>query len=60
VTLVDVAMIGVAGRLYMSGPTGDILRAQQAIADVLGEIEGREHEQAPSASRPRKRAGNTA
>jgi hypothetical protein len=46
VTLVDVAMIGVAGRIYMSGATGDILRAQQAIADVLGEIEGREHEQA--------------
>jgi len=50
VTLVDVAMIGVAGRIYMSGPTGDILRAQQAIADVLGEIEGREHEQSPSSS----------
>ena len=52
VTLVNVAMIGVAGGIYMSGPTGDILRAQQAIADVLGEIEGREHELPPGASGP--------
>ena len=43
VTLVDVSMIGVAGRIYMSGRTDDVLRAQQAIATVLGAVEGREH-----------------
>jgi len=43
VTLVDVSMIGVAGRIYMSGATPDVLRAQQEIAAVLGAIEGREH-----------------
>jgi hypothetical protein len=42
VTLVDVSMIGMAGRIYMSGLTDDILRAQRAIADVLGKVEGRE------------------
>jgi hypothetical protein len=44
VTLVDVSMIGMAGRIYMSGPAADILRAQQAISAVLGEVEGREHD----------------
>ena len=34
VTLVDVSMIGVAGRIYMSGATPDVLRAQQEIAAV--------------------------
>ena len=29
-TLVDVSMIGVAGRIYLSGQTEDVLRAQQA------------------------------
>ena len=43
VTLVDVSMIGVAGRIYMSGATPDVLRAQQEIATVLGAVEGREH-----------------
>jgi hypothetical protein len=43
VTLVDVSMIGLAGRIYMSGATPDVLRAQQEIAAVLGAIEGREH-----------------
>ena len=43
VTLVDVSMIGVAGRIYMSGATLDVLRAQQEIAAVLGAVEGREH-----------------
>ena len=43
VTLVDVSMIGVAGRIYMSGATPDELRAQQEIAAVLGAVEGREH-----------------
>jgi len=43
VTLVDVSMIGVAGRIYLSGQTEDVLRAQQQIATVLGSVEGREH-----------------
>jgi hypothetical protein len=43
VTLVDVSMIGVAGRIYMSGATPDVLRARQEIAAVLGAVEGREH-----------------
>jgi hypothetical protein len=44
VTLVDVSMIGLAGRIYLSGPADDILRAQKAIGAVLDEVEGREHE----------------
>ncbi len=44
VTLVDVSMIGMAGRIYMSGPADDIRLAQQAIADILGAVEGREQE----------------
>jgi hypothetical protein len=43
VTLVDVSMIGMAGRIYMSGAAPDVLRAQQEIASVLGSVEGREH-----------------
>jgi hypothetical protein len=43
VTLVDVAMIGAAGRIYMSGPTDSIERARDEIARVLGAIEGRDH-----------------
>ena len=43
VTLVDVSMIGLAGRVYMSGATPDVLRAQQEIAAVLGAVEGRDH-----------------
>jgi hypothetical protein len=42
VTLVDVSMIGVAGRVYMSGAPADVLRAQQEIASVLGAVTGRE------------------
>jgi hypothetical protein len=41
VTLVDVSMIGAAGRLYLSGASHDVRRAQQAIAAVLGSVEGR-------------------
>ena len=41
VTLVDVSMIGVAGRIYMSGPREEILRARDEIVAVLGGIEGR-------------------
>ena len=43
ITLVDVAMIGAAGRIYMSGPTDSIERARDEIARVLGTIEGRDH-----------------
>jgi hypothetical protein len=46
VTLVDVSMIGVAGRLYLSGPTGEVTRARDAIVAVLGEVEGRDHDRA--------------
>ena len=42
VTLVDVSMIGMAGRIYMSGATRDVLRAQQEISAVLGAVQGRE------------------
>ena len=42
VTLVDVSMIGAAGRVYMSGSTEQVLRARYAIEQVLAGIEGRE------------------
>jgi len=42
VTLVDVSMIGVAGRIYLAGQTGDVTKAQQAMADVLAGVEGRD------------------
>ncbi len=42
VTLVDVSMIGAAGRLYLSGTTADVVRAREAIERVLSGIEGRE------------------
>jgi hypothetical protein len=41
VTLVDVSMIGAAGRIYLSGSTADVRRAQQGIAAVLDSVEGR-------------------
>lgn len=41
VTLVDVSMIGAAGRLYLAGSTADIKRAQEAIASVLSGVAGR-------------------
>ena len=41
VTLVDVSMIGLAGRIYLSGAAPDVLRAQQEIASVLGAVAGR-------------------
>ncbi len=50
VTLVDVSMIGVAGRIYLAGRTADVTTAQQAIADVLAAIEGREHGEASHAA----------
>jgi hypothetical protein len=42
-TLVDVQMIGAAGRVYISGTTDGVQRASAAIASVLESIEGREH-----------------
>ena len=43
VTLVDVSMIGAAGRVYMSGSTADVLRARDEITRVLQEVQGRDH-----------------
>ena len=40
-TLVDVQMIGAAGRVYMSGKTADVERGLAEIERVLAGIEGR-------------------
>ena len=40
-TLVDVSMIGAAGRLYLAGESESIETALAAIDEVLGSIEGR-------------------
>ncbi|MGH6932436.1 MAG: hypothetical protein ACREEE_08380 [Dongiaceae bacterium] len=40
-TLVDVQMIGAAGRVYVSGPTGSIRVARDRITNVLESVEGR-------------------
>lgn len=42
-TLVDVQMIGAAGRVYLAGGTADVERAREAITTALEAIEGREH-----------------
>lgn len=42
-TLVDVQMIGAAGRLYISGSVDDVTVARDRITEVLAGIEGREH-----------------
>jgi hypothetical protein len=42
VTLVDVSMIGAAGRVYMSGSTDEVLRARDEIERVLAAVEGRQ------------------
>jgi hypothetical protein len=42
VTLVDVSMIGVAGRIYLSGPTADVVKARDQIIEVLNAVEGRD------------------
>ena len=42
ITLVDVSMIGAAGRVYMAGSTQEVLVARDEIARVLGELEGRD------------------
>jgi hypothetical protein len=41
-TLVDVSMIGAAGRVYISGSTEDVLLARDEITRVLEDVEGRE------------------
>jgi len=50
VTLVDVSMIGVAGRIYLAGATDAVTTAQQAMAEVLAAVEGREHSGASHAA----------
>jgi hypothetical protein len=40
-TIVDVSMIGAAGRLYLAGESASIAAALSAIDEVLGAIEGR-------------------
>ena len=40
-TLVTVAMIGAAGRVYLAGTTADIVRARDEITRVLESIRGR-------------------
>lgn len=42
-TLVDVQMIGAAGRLYIGGSTRDVTMARDRITEVLAGIEGRDH-----------------
>jgi hypothetical protein len=42
ITLVDVSMIGAAGRVYMAGSTEEVLAARDEITRVLGELEGRD------------------
>jgi len=42
-TLVDVQMIGAAGRVYIAGTPDGVGQASAAIATVLESIEGREH-----------------
>lgn len=41
--LVDVQMIGAAGRVYIAGTTDGVVAARDEIARVLGGIGGREH-----------------
>ncbi|OBG87122.1 microcompartment protein [Mycobacterium sp. NS-7484] len=42
-TVVDVQMIGAAGRLYIGGSTADVTVARDRITTVLDGIEGRDH-----------------
>jgi ethanolamine utilization microcompartment shell protein EutS len=42
-TLVTVAMIGAAGRVYLAGDTGDVEVAREEIVRVLSEVQGRAH-----------------
>ena len=42
ITLVDVSMIGAAGRVYIGGPTEAVERARQAIGAALMSVQGRD------------------
>ena len=42
ITLVDVSMIGAAGRVYIGGPTEAVERARQAIGAALIAVRGRD------------------
>src|SRR5260370_466600 len=44
VTLVDVSMIGAAGRIYLAGPTADRRRPRAEITGVLSAVTGPEQE----------------
>lgn len=41
-TLVDVSMIGAAGRVYIAGETEAVHRAREAITQVLSSVKGRD------------------
>jgi hypothetical protein len=43
ITMVDVQMIGAAGRIFISGATPDVTAARDRITQVLESIEGRDH-----------------
>jgi hypothetical protein len=43
ITVVDVQMIGAAGRIFLSGSTQDVTTARDQITEVLKSIKGREH-----------------
>ncbi len=43
IKLVDVQMIGAAGRLYLSGHADDVTRARDHITSILAAVEGRPH-----------------
>lgn len=43
ITMVDVQMIGAAGRIYLSGALEDVRTARNRITTVLQAVEGREH-----------------
>lgn len=42
ITLVDVSMIGAAGRVYIAGETEAVKRAREAIIQVLSSVKGRD------------------
>jgi len=42
-TLVDVSMIGAAGRLYISGSRDGVAAARTAVSELLAGVQGRDH-----------------
>lgn len=42
-TLIDLQMIGAAGRLYLAGDTDEVTLARRRIAEVLASVAGKEH-----------------